>query len=370
MGLVANCEKLLLKSSILIRKNMVSLGEMKNIIRKRNLWESVELTPAQEKEIQDYYKNEFGKKIPTWWHRLYQSYLGVYCAEYFPEILLSAYLEPKLNNYRDAAFLEDKNLLEVLFCNIKEVRVPQTYGSCIHGSYRNICGQLVNKDTFCREIENLGQCVLKKTIDTSSGRDVMLCEFTNGIDKRSNRKVVEVISEFGENFLIQEKIVQHQQLQTLYPKSVNTFRVMSYICDNQVKVCPTTSLRLGRNNADRDNLHYGGIGIGIAPNGRLRKYAFSEFGEKFDTHPDTGVVFENFAIPDANKLVTAAIALHSRVPYLGLISWDLTFDENENVVIIESNTSGQAAWLPQMVNGEPLFGEDTRKMLRLIRKGS
>ena len=60
--------------------------------------------------------------------------------------------------------------------------------------------------------------------------------------------------------------------------------------------------------------------------------------------------------------------MHANLPYLGILSWDLSLDTEGAVVIIEVNTTGQSAWFCQMVNGESLFGENTGKMLQLIRK--
>ncbi len=60
--------------------------------------------------------------------------------------------------------------------------------------------------------------------------------------------------------------------------------------------------------------------------------------------------------------------MHANLPYLGILSWDLSLDTEGAVVLIEVNTTGQSAWFCQMVNGEPLFGENTGKMLQLIRK--
>lgn len=61
---------------------------------------------------------------------------------------------------------------------------------------------------------------------------------------------------------------------------------------------------------------------------------------------------------------------HGRMPHLGILSWDITLDENANPVIIEINTTGQSAWFCQMVNGEPLFGDNTADMLKLINQNN
>lgn len=111
MGVVARTENILKAMSVFTRKTLVSYGEIKNIVKKKGLWSRIELSEEQEKEIQDFFKCHYGKCFSTKWHRLYQSYTGTYCYDYFPEILFSSKLEPITNPYREAAFFGDKNLL-------------------------------------------------------------------------------------------------------------------------------------------------------------------------------------------------------------------------------------------------------------------
>lgn len=126
---------------------------------------------------------------------------------------------------------------------------------------------------------------------------------------------------------------------------------------------------MGRAGADRDNIHYGGISVGVTLEGTLKKYAFSEFGEKFISHPDTKVCFDGYKIYNAdNNLRKMAIRCHEKMPWLGVLSWDFSIDNCGRIVLVEVNTIGQSAWFCQMVNGEALFGENTGRMLELIRK--
>ena len=95
----------------------------------------------------------------------------------------------------------------------------------------------------------------------------------------------------------------------------------------------------------------------------------SELGiEEKDGMRYSHVSFSGYEIPGFSKLVDVAHRLHAQIPYLGLISWDLSFDKDGVPVLIEMNTTRQSAWFCQMVNGEPLFGENTAKILEMIRK--
>lgn len=349
------------------RKKLKEKAEYGNIKRKEALCNKVILSQEEKAQIDAFFLEHYGQKIPYHWHRLYQSYTGTFRKDYFPEILFSTRLEWLLNEREDAGFLGDKNLLDVLFGNVQGVRVPKTQASCVRGIARDENRAICKLEALAEKIANIGPCVVKKTVDTNSGRDVMLCSFQNGVDIHSGKTVLEVLSTFGRDFVVQELILQSEALAKINSTSVNTFRVISYFCDGAIHVCPI-ALRVGRNGADKDNIHYGGISVGVKPDGFLRKAAFSEFGEEFLIHPDSQIVFEDYKIPSTEYLGDAAKALHACVPWLKVVSWDLTIDADDQITLIEMNTVGQSAWFPQMVNGEPLFGENTPQMLALIRE--
>jgi len=111
-----------------------------------------------------------------------------------------------------------------------------------------------------------------------------------------------------------------------------------------------------------------GIAVGINDEGKLKKYAFTEIGEKFIEHPDTGVVFENYQIPFIKEIVQIAYKCHEKTPHLRMISWDFTVDSNNNICLIEANMNAQSLWFPQYVNGCSAFGNNTKYMLELISK--
>ena len=121
-----------------------------------------------------------------------------------------------------------------------------------------------------------------------------------------------------------------------------------------------------------DNAHAGGMFINVIPNGKdaiLDRYAFTEFKNVFEKHPSTNIVFKNYLIPNFEKILIAAKRLHEeKFSMLGMISFDLTLDENEQVVLIEANSVGQSCWMPQEVSGESLFGDNTAEVLELVKK--
>lgn len=151
----------------------------------------------------------------------------------------------------------------------------------------------------------------------------------------------------------------------LYSEAVNTFRVITYLWDGEVFHVPL-GLRIGQGGSYLDNAHAGGMFIGVNDLGELNDEAFTEFGKRYKEHPDTHTVFKGYKLNFVPELIKTAKKLHLNAPQLGIISWDLTVDQNGVFVLIEANTRGQSIWFPQMANGMGAFGKNTAEILKFI----
>ena len=347
----------------------IKIHEYKNIWKKRNIWKKVKLTEEQKKQIDDFYKENYGKKVKYWWHRLYQSYTGNFDFRYVPEYIFSTRIEPKTNNRLDAMPFENKNMLSVVFDD-KNVKIPETYIMCVNGKLFDGNRNLITKEDAGKILKTINNgtydAVIKATIDTNSGRDVHMISMKNGIDQKSQKDIEKIIDEMGQNFVVQEKIKQHKSLSKLYDKSINTFRVITYILENQIFVAPIV-LRIGQGGATVDNAHAGGMFIGVLDDGNLKKEAYTEYQLRYLMHPDTKMVFDKYKIPSIEKIRECAINLHKKIPMLDYVSWDFTIDENENIILIETNLSSQAIWISQMAHGKSFYGDNAAKILRKLK---
>ena len=302
----------------------------------------------------------------TKWHRLYQSYTGIFQKDYFPEILYSTRLEPILCPDKYSLVLSHKYLTTCLFPGDKDYRIPKTFASYTANVYTNEKHIVLSKYQIQKLCQNIGHAVIKPTIDSSSGEGVRMLTIKEGVDIRTGETLECILGKYKTDYIIQERIIQSELLNNLYSNAINTFRIITYICNEKVHVAPI-SLRIGRGDAEVDNIHAGGISIGIDDNFCLRKSAFSEMGEQFDRHPTTGIVFEGYKIQPLKEIICCAQRLHGYIPMIKMISWDWTLDENNIPVLIETNLTGQAVWLPQLTNGLPMFGENTNYFLKLIK---
>ena len=368
MRIYLKFEKMLNKIIDIIWILFIRIHELKNIWSKRKLWKKVKLTDKQKREIDDFYKKNYGKKVRYWWHRLYQSYTGNFDYRYIPEYIFSTKIEPRGNRRLNVMPYEDKNMISIIF-NEKFIKIPKTYIMCVNGRFFDENRYIISKEEAIKRLKLLNggsyDAVIKKTVDTSSGKDVHLVSMKNGIDVNSRKSIDEIISLMGNNFLIQEKIVQHSSFSKLYDKSVNTLRVITYILKEKIYVAPIV-LRIGKEGAIVDNAHAGGMFIAVSDNGKLREEAFTENQKRFKKHPDTNIVFKDYQLPYIDKVKEYAINLHKNIPMLDYVSWDFTINNNDEIVLIEANLCSQAVWISQMAHGTAFFGDNTAEILSII----
>lgn len=362
-------EKLVLSFINFIWRFFVEIHEKKNIKRKKHLYKNVKLTDAQKKQIDDFYLKYYGKKISHKWHRLYQSYTGKFDYRYLPEPLLTTKLELLSNKRLQVLPLENKALLANFVKGMEgKVRIPKTHIMCVQGRYYDSDGSIIDRESAINKLQCLDggnySAICKKTIDTSSGRDVRLIDVRHGVDVLKNESIQQVLDSMGADFVVQEKIQPHPAFSKLYSGSINTLRVVSYQSQRQYNVAPII-MRIGRNGYV-DNAHAGGMFVGVTKEGLLLSEAFTEYRERYAEHPVTGVVFEGYSLPRIPDIIQCAIEMHKNYPSMRFVSWDFTVDQDENIVLIEANLHSHTIWMSQFAHGEGFFGEDTAEMLRLI----
>lgn len=343
----------------------IYIHELKNIYLKRNLVKKY-IPTAEEKVIAtEYWHGLTGKKIPLWWHRLYASYTGVFDPKYIPEILFSARLELNASNRVDRLSLGDKNNL-LLFAQGGGFRLPVEY--CRSKSGHISKNGISFDDQGVKDLLwNIGPCVIKKTRDTSSGRDVAIANIINGVDTESNLAVIDIIKKMGHDWVCQERICQHESISDLYHGSVNTLRIVTYLIPSGVGVSPV-ALRLGRSGSLVDNAHAGGIFISVDNDGYLGDEGFTEYQDRFNIHPDSRIKFADYRIEGVKSAINAAKRSHLVVGGFGFISWDVAIDSDGNPVLIEVNLTSQTVWFPQMASGKAMFGSDTEEVVRFFWK--
>ncbi|MCI8635370.1 MAG: hypothetical protein HFJ05_07195 [Eubacterium sp.] len=348
-----------------ITRRKVFIAEWYEILRKRNLYRDIHWTKEQKMEFDLFWIKNYGKKISPRWHKLYESMNGIHNIQYVPEILYTTKLEPKGNPYLYAKVFSDKGLVELLI-HKTFVRVPRTILVCSDRVFRDDEYHNISEKDAQEIISNESQFVIKPTIGGSSGHSVEI--INTEIEK--DISVAQLQKKFGDNFIIQDVIKPHDSFKRLHPESINTIRIISYIADNDIKIAPI-SMRIGTGKTNVDNIHSGGVGVSVSNDGVLNQYAYQlgycDSKIRYEKHPDTQIVFKGYQLPCIPEIIESAKKMHMKFPRITYISWDFTVDEDENIVLIEVNLFGQGVWLPQIVSGQGLFGEDIREIFKVIK---
>lgn len=140
----------------------------------------------------------------------------------------------------------------------------------------------------------------------------------------------------GNLYIVQEGLVQHQEMNKLYPHSINTFRIVTECIDGKTRVLYAL-VRMGRGGKQVDNASSGGIYIKIdSETGQLGDFAFGNNRITTDVHPDTGFVFKGAKIgcwDEAKRFILEAAHKFRSIKYIG---WDVAFSE-DGPAIIEIN---------------------------------
>lgn len=331
--------------------------------RRVAIYSKISLTEEQKKEIDDMYVQNYGSKVSHTWHRHFTAFTGSFDKNYFPELLYIPEFEHYMNlNKKYNYVFSDKNLLPFL-AQAARIKTPKSFVNCVSGVYRDSDNNIIDYETMMTVVSNIGEAFIKPTVDSCSGQGCAVVDAENGIDKISGREIREIIKKTGKNFVIQERIACHVSISKIYPNSVNTFRVISYIWNDEIRMTPAI-MRIGRGGNHLDNAHAGGMFIAIDNDGTLHKTAFTEFKDEFDFHPDTNVCYDGYKIELFPKVLDAAKKMHQLIPQIGVVNWDFTINEEGEPLLIEMNISGGSIWLMQIAHGKGAFGDDTPEILQ------
>lgn len=335
--------------------------------RRVSIGDSVVLSTEQKKEVDDYFSTYYGERIPYTWHKYYTAYTGHFDVRYFPELLYIPEFEYFMNERKCyQRVFADKNVTPMIAQSVG-VKTPRIHFSVSSGVYRDEDGLLTTREKAMGKLSDSGEVFIKPTVDSMSGNGCAVLNLHKGLDEISGKRLDAILSQMGENYVIQERVQCHESISNLYATSVNTFRVFTYLWKDRIEHVPLI-MRIGQRGGVLDNAHAGGMFIAVEDSGSLHEVAFTEFREEYREHPDTHVIFADYSIPLVPKVIEAAEKLHSAIPQLGVVSWDLTIDKDGQPLLIEANTFGASIWFFQMAHGKGLFGENTEDILSWIRE--
>ena len=320
----------------------------------KKLPHKVELTKAQEQEIQDFYVPLVGYKVPTDWHRYFYARTGLFSVKYIPTSLYRLELTGRLNQLPWCVPFSDKNLNDILLPDMKQ---PHIYLKNRNG-YFFFENKPVGLEDAVRLGANMGDVIVKPTL-SSHGNGVKKLHIENGIVDKDGTQLKDLLLKYGKNYLIQDIVRQHPDMNALNPDSINTIRIVTYRKGMNVRIL-YGAIRIGRKGQAIDNESAGGISAKINMDGSLAKYAYGAPGQDKIEVTDSGVRLEGYKVPSYEKSIELVKEQHLNLPFQDLVGWDICIDDAGEPELLEWNTTPE---LSQSAVG-PAFGEYTEEIVK------
>ena len=234
-----------------------------------------------------------------------------------------------------------------LFADVLKLNdIPQSEILAINNGYEfifNDVSQILNNS---KDLEY----VMKKLIDQSKFASVFV-KPDDGYGGFNNYKVD--LSNVGElvnklfplmnniNFIFQEVIQQHDIINNIYDKSVNSLRIHSYKNPETGLIeIPSALMRFGIGGSIVDNISSGGIFVALDVDaweltGKGRSFLRSG-GHFYDRHPDSNVLFDGYKLPYKDEIL-AIVKKAAKIFQNEVIGWDIAITPIGSLVV-EGNT--------------------------------
>jgi hypothetical protein len=218
-----------------------------------------------------------------------------------------------------------------------------------------------------RFLSSCRQDIVCKPVSSLGGQSVLVLDYRDqgfymsGEEYSPERIWNHMEPQMKKGFLVEEKVSNSDQLNALYPYSLNCFRVITIKLDGRPCKIFTWGLKLGCGKSVVDNIGAGGIYVIFDEKGRSIGAWPKGYEQVFTHHPDTGAPLVGIQIEGAESVRELALEASRKFSFMGTIGWDIGLTE-KGPVIIEGNNR----WGPQ--DQKASGGHITEEWARELRR--
>jgi hypothetical protein len=294
--------------------------------------------------IKAYSKRRFGSK--SYWPYLayYTEIRGKFVEGWIPHDYFRFTFVPRLNPM-PARAMDFKTLDYQLF---KDFAVRPLY-LYIHGMYYDADLKFISPDQAISHLSEYEDDIVIKGESGWGGLQVRVVH--------SSQFTPELLKE-GFNYVIQPYVKQHPILNEVYPDSVNTLRVNTFLKKDGIVSVKCVWLRFGADGSKVDNITSGGNFLYFDLSGRPENRIYEpDLGyELADRHKNTAYPFSELRIPMFDEVLEKCKNAHLKFPYVRLVAWDVCIDHTGEPKLIEWNTTNpdfisvSAKWGPYWID--------------------
>lgn len=283
-------------------------------------------------EIKKYCSERFGSTSYWPWLALYTELTGKFKRGWIPDDFYRFELLPEMNPEKFMRFSEAKTIDHKLFNEL--IIAPLFFRTNGQYCYKN--GTIKTKSEIKELLADFNEEIIIKPASGRGGNKIMF--------EHSAKLCLDDLP--GDTDLIFQKVVrQHPELDKLYPYSINTFRVLTYIDSKGIIKIKFIIIRFGQGGTRVDNASRGGGWIFVQKDGKVKPIAYDKYGQPLDIrHPDTGFEYSHLKLPFLPRIVSFCKDAHSKFPYSRIIGWDVFINENGEPKLIEWNANNPFFW--------------------------
>lgn len=208
----------------------------------------------------------------------------------------------------------------------------KTEFNSIFNKYLKRNWMVLNNENFS-EFESFlknNKSVIIKPINDEGGHGIEKFEYSDDLDiKELYHKLLS-----NNQLLIEEFIKQHEDMNVLYDKSVNTMRMFTFY-KNRKSYFLQAVLKIGNGNVV-DNFSSGGMYTYVSDTGDVYVEAIDRDDNIYSTHPISNHKIVGFKVPMFNEAVRLVKECAKLIPEVAYVGWDVAISE-DGPVIVEGN---------------------------------
>lgn len=318
--------------------------EKKRALKALNIIESYKgkTSPKLIKLSNEYAEDVLGNKTHAPWLYAYSAFQGKFEEGWIPDSYYKKEVVPKING--DYGKIADRNFITSFLFPETELLDLAYF---INGKFCTPKSKIIDPKNIKDHLFEKHEKIVYKLENKKRGKGVFILD-------KNNFNPANYQLNSNNNGVFQKFIKQHPFFSEFTDNSVATLRVTT-VSDKLGNISAKAAyIRFGR---DKDtHIKYNSV-IAVPVNintGELYAKGYINDWLPINAHPDSKTMFQQKVIPHFDKCLEKATQMHSIVPFMGCLGWDLTVDNLEKVQLIEVNGINNGIKLSEAANG-PCF---------------
>lgn len=170
-----------------------------------------------------------------------------------------------------------------------------------------------------------------------------------------------------DDFVVQLPIQQHEWYARFSRDSVATLRITTVKPWGRPAKKMAAFMRFGRDGVDRVTAT-SRLVVGVTPSGKMDRYSLDSDWNLSPEHPDSKIPWEGLQLPGFEHMVRRCEELHDQEATMEIIGWDVIWDQNNTMQLMEWNTGYPGIVHSEMTTGPNFLETDWSELWNLNYK--